>query len=207
MSTPQDQYVIDRKTASRLLKVSIRTVDRYIRQNRLSSQVMSGRIWLNKAEIRTLKDVKRPKVEIVNVDMSTLKMSIDKNVYVDVDTDEEMSTLSTREAGEDKEVYKNLYEKTLEEVRRHQEQLNRATYHIGQLEARIKYSVPLLQYHKEKKLLKATNERLDQELDNALKKIKKIGEEFRIERFNKHIYLIILIGVLIIQPIFWFIVN
>ena len=47
-------YNIDRKTASKLLKVSMRTVDRYIVAKKVSIEKRDGRIWLDKKEILKL---------------------------------------------------------------------------------------------------------------------------------------------------------
>ncbi len=44
-------YNIDRETAARLLEVSVRTVDRYVQTQKLSSVKSEGRIWLSKDEI------------------------------------------------------------------------------------------------------------------------------------------------------------
>ncbi|MBU1992112.1 MAG: hypothetical protein ABH856_04840 [Patescibacteria group bacterium] len=210
MSTQQKEFIIDRKAASRLLKVSLRTVDRYIKQKKLSSRGETGRIWLDRAEIHTLKEIRRPKIEVVNVDMSTPKMSIDKSVDIDVDSVDSMSINPTsqmyrREVEEG--VYKGLYGDLAEKTRDQEDRLSRATYRLGQLEAQLKYSVPLLEYHKEKRLLRSSNAKLENELTKALDKIKEVKEEYKIEKFNKHIYLIILIGLLFIQPILWLMIR
>jgi len=170
----------------------------------------NGRIWLNEAEIRTLKEANRPKVEVVNVDMSKPRMSIDRNVYIGVDNVEDVSpSLSSqvyKQQGEEG-VYKRLYEDILEEYREYQEKLNRATYKMGQLEAQLKYSVPLLKYNKEKRMLTTSQRKLEGELDKALEAIKQTEQEYKIERFNKHVYLVILLGVLLLQPIFWLLMR
>lgn len=210
MSTKEKRYTIDRKTASRLLKVSTRTVDRYIRQDKLSSLMENGRIWLSEGEIRTLKEANRPKVEVVNMDMSRPRMSIDKNVYIDIDSVENVSpslASSVYKRQGEEGVYQKLYEDILEEYRAYQEKLNRATYKMGQLEAQLKYSVPLLKYNKEKRMLTTSQRQLEGELDKALEVIKQTEQEYKIERFNKHVYLAILMGLLILQPIFWLLMR
>lgn len=210
MSTSQTLYTIDRKAASRLLKVSMRTVDRYIDQKKLSSHARDGRIWLNEAEIRTLREIRRPKIEVVNVDTLSTKMSIDKNVYIGVDNGENVSPSLTsqvyRREGEEL-VYKRLYEDLVEDHKEYQEKLNMATYKLGQIEAQLKYSVPLLQHHKEKRLLLSSHKRMETELSSAISEISELEQDYKIEKFNKHIYLIILLGLLLLQPIFWILLR
>ena len=43
--------IIDRKSAARLLKTSLRTIDRYRHTGRLSTSIIDNKIYLNKAEI------------------------------------------------------------------------------------------------------------------------------------------------------------
>ena len=54
------KYNVDRKAASKLLKVSVRTVDRYIKKKVLAAQNVGGRVWLNKDEVYGLIDRKNP---------------------------------------------------------------------------------------------------------------------------------------------------
>ena len=56
-------YSVSRKVASRLLGVSTRTVDRYVRDKRLSTVTISGRIWLNRGEVDEFLFKKRHGVE------------------------------------------------------------------------------------------------------------------------------------------------
>ena len=83
-------FDIDRKTASRLLKISVRTVDRYVALNRLGHEKREGRIWLDKKEIMKIRAQRR-------VDTSTSRMSIDKIdlVPVDMTIDSEGNTVHT----------------------------------------------------------------------------------------------------------------
>lgn len=209
-STLENRYIIDRKAASRLLKTSLRTVDRYVRQKKLSTRRIDGRIWLNEGEIRTLKDARQPKIEVVNVDTMSTRMSIDKTVYSGVDSVDSMSpslgSQMYRREGEEA-VYKRLYEDLFSEHKEYEDRLNRATYRLGQVEAQLKYSVPLLQHHKEKRLLTASQRKLESELTMALQNISEVERDYRIEKFNKHIYLTILLGLLVLQPIFWLLLR
>ena len=77
------KHNLDRKAASKLLKVSLRTVDRYIKQKKLASRVVSGRIWLDKNETIDFRDRHRVDKVDTDVDMSTVKLSIDKSVDID----------------------------------------------------------------------------------------------------------------------------
>lgn len=222
-------YDIDRKTASRLLKISVRTVDRYINSQKVSHERRDGRIWLDKKEIMQLKARRRvDKVDSV-VDMSTDKMSIDKVdlIPVDMSIDSEGNTYHSvtpddgetgrpeftqnaspkaraRAQEEDIQVYKNLYEQLQQELKDKEQHLEMANYRLGQLEARIQETIPLLDYKRDLANEKAEKDQLRKNLDSHLMELDVALNNYREERFNKRIYLILLFILLLLQPL-WFI--
>ncbi len=218
---------IDRKTASRLLKVSMRTVDRYINKNKLSIEKRDGRIWLDKKEIIKLKNQNR----IDSVDrLSTSKMSIDNMDVIPVDTsidnDQEYEsesqnsssmpenqsvsgnfgrkTRSNREISSEDRVYKKLFEEAQQEVKQKQERLEMANYRVGQLEARIKDSIPLLDYNRDLEKERLEKEEIHKNLDANQTELEKLMIYLKDERFNKRVYLIILFILLLLQPLWFF---
>lgn len=218
-------YDIDRKTASRLLKISVRTVDRYLTTNKLSHEKRDGRIWLDKKEIMQLKA--RRRVDTA-VDMSTDRMSIDKVDLVPVDmsidsqgnsfhaVENEDGSIEVRETvGKDDTkprsrprdeqvgVYKKLYEQLQEEIKEKEQRLEMANYRVGQLEAHMKESIPLLDYRRDLANEQAEKDRLRKDLDLHVMELDMSLNNFREERFNKRIYLILLFILLLLQPL-WF---
>jgi hypothetical protein len=201
---------IDRKTAGRLLKVSIRTIDRYIAKKNLSVEYRNGRIWLNKKEILKLRDRKR----VDNVDrLSTDEMSIDKIDVIHVDNDvnsddtvyshtQKSSHFKAKE--EDTSVYRKLFEDLQFELKQKQERLEGANYRVGQLEALLKESVPLLDYKRDVGALKAAKELTQKNLDEKLFETEQLSSALKEEKLNKKVYLIILFILLLLQPL-WFI--
>lgn len=212
-------YDIDRKTASRLLKISVRTVDRYINSQKVSHERRDGRIWLDKKEIMQLKarrrvdkvdsavDMSTDKMSIDNVDLIPVDMSIDSegNTYHSVASDNEKSPPRARARAqeEDVQVYKNLYEQLQQELRDKEQHLEMANYRLGQLEARIKETIPLLDYKRDLANEKAEKDQLRKNLDSHLMELDVALNNYREERFNKRIYLILLFILLLLQPL-WF---
>ncbi len=218
-------YDIDRKTASRLLKVSVRTVDRYLAQNKLSQERREGRIWLDKKEVLQLKA--RRRVDTA-VDMSTPRMSMDKIDLISVDTsiDNEGNTFHAVESEDGTielhespkkanprprphvqddqiEIYKKLYEELQEELKAKEQRLEMANYRVGQLEARVKDSIPLLDYKRDLAGEQAEKGQIRKDLDANIMELNMSLNNFREERFNKRIYLILLFILLLLQPL-WF---
>lgn len=191
-----DNYAIDRKAASRLLKVSIRTLDRYLKSKKLSTKIVDGRIWLNREELDSFNAVKGESVIVDKVDMSTSGMSIDNNVDI-------ISTLSTtpRKDRGGKALYKKLFQELREELHEKQERLEIANYRVGQLEAQVKNSIPILQHHRETFERDKQSEAKDIELKEAHKTVKSVTTQLQYEKFNKRIFLSILLVILALQPL------
>lgn len=200
----QKQFNISRKAASELLKISIRTVDRYVKFKRLSSRVVNGRIWLDKDEVDLLRARQEGQIRVSDVDMSTSKMSIDNmdNVEViDHDFVDNVSTMSGKTRQRPENTYKKLYEELKEELKEKQERLEIANYHVGQLEAQVKNSVPMLEYHHERFKLKQSEEDLQGKLTESTDLIKRLATNLRQTKLSKRIFLIILLIILALQPL------
>lgn len=205
-------YDIDRKTASKLLKVSMRTVDRYIVAKKLSTEKRDGHIWLNKKEILKLRGSKRvdsspsvstPKMSIDNLAVDNVDTSID-NVHI-VSTVDHEKTKSRRQNQEDL-VFKNLYEELREDLKIKQDRLEGANYRVGQLEALLKDSIPRLDYQRALEAERASKDQLYQHLEIGKAKIEQLGYKLKEEKTDKKIYLILLFIILLLQPL-WLLLS
>lgn len=190
---------IDRKTAAKQLKVSIRTVDRYIKSGKLKTDKENGRIWLYKKEINQIQS--RHKVDNVDNEMSIDKVdsSATKNVH-------SLSTPKTRKAAEeskntDNEVYKKLYEELHEEAKISRKRLEAANYRVGQLEAMVKESIPILDH--QKLLADQTTARLhaESEMETALYTLENAKKTIKEMKISKRIYFYALFIFFLLQPL------
>ena len=207
---------IDRKTAARLLKVSIRTVDRYVASKKLSSVTKEGRIWLNKKEVQGLK--KKKQVDKVDAQVRTekRKMSIDKSVSspvdMSIDTVDIVSTYSKEKAGSTKQessgtIFKKLYEELKEELKTSQNRLEGANYRVGQLEAMVKESVPLLEHQKLLGESTAARLELEEESESLRDKLQKVAKKLKEERLSKRVYFTILFIIMLLQPLWLYFLS
>ncbi len=202
-----EAYNLDRKTAGRLLKVSIRTIDRYIKSKKLSTSLVDGRVWLDKGELEELRDRKISRVSTRIVDMSTPQMStdtmVDKVDNVELIEHESVDSVSTksRKRKTSSAVYKKLYADLKEELHEKQERLEIANYRVGQLEAQVKNSVPMLEYHQEKFEKEQEELKLQEQISERNGLIKKVMSQVKHEKFNKRIFLGILLIILALQPL------
>lgn len=209
MSTENDleTYSLDRKTASRLLKVSIRTIDRYIKAKKLSTSVVDGRVWLDRGEIGGFKERQHRKVSAQVVDMSRVEVStdgqVDRSDNIEVIDQEDVDSVSTnkRKRKTSSTVYKKLFVDLKEELNEKQERLEIANYRVGQLEAQVKNSIPMLEYHQERFEIEQKEKELSNKVTEQTGIIKRIINQIHHEKFNKRIYLGILLFILALQPL------
>jgi DNA-binding transcriptional MerR regulator len=210
--------VIDRKQAAEMLNVSIRTIDRYIQKGTLQKEEINGRIFLRTRDLKPLLDQKKLQnkylSELAEHEPASPSPAPEERVSQSLEasyTDSEYQT--TDEGGED--IYKKLYEEVQEELKAKQERLEGANYRVGQLEGLLKESVPLLEYRKvlaieeEKRneledLLRTfeqDNEVLSQTVESKITEIKQVSNKLEVERFNKKVFVIILVILFLLQPL------
>jgi hypothetical protein len=188
-------HSIDRKAAARLLKVSMRTVDRYIMSKKLSTLKKDGRIWLDKKEISAV--ARRKAVDMVDKVSTSVDTSIDT---VDMVSTLEKNVVPNQQQSAEN-IYKQLYEELKEVTKTQQERLEGANYRVGQLEALVKESVPLLDHQRLLSEEKAMRFELEENVETLRDKLERMYRDLRDEKFNKKIFLVILFVILLLQPV------
>jgi hypothetical protein len=172
MSTiAQKTFAVSRNEASKTLKVSTRTLDRYIKSRKLSSKSIAGRIFLNTEEVtaqakkkRTHRNIKhkQPQVKRANVSQPISDILIESDIDF-------VGKVENR-------IYKSLYDEVQRDLKGFQQRLEGANYRVGQLEAQVESSVPMKDHQK---LL--------------------VGHKK--ERYNKRVLYVLLAVVLGLQPV------
>lgn len=223
-------YSVDRKVASKLLKVSMRTLDRYVRSKKLSSVLVDGRVWLNRAEIADFLSSDKRRHSGLKSYVSTPDLSIDNAVHVDVDSvdtgqegrfenfsgrHEQGEVLSNNSAERSEaplsrrggRIYKKLYLELKEELKEKQDRLEIANYRVGQLESQIRNSVPMLEYHREKFDREKAQKDLQEKLKEAQTQLSKTLPILRYEKLTKRIFMVVLLTLLALQPLWLLLSN
>lgn len=99
------------------------------------------------------------------------------------------------------QIYKNLYAETLTELKIKQERLEGATYRVGQLEAQLKNTVPLLSYRQKEEEVIELHETQKSERKRLQIVFDKLKQEKADLKLVKNIYLILLFTCLFITPL------
>jgi hypothetical protein len=132
-------------------------------------------------------------------------MSIDMSMDTVVDTVDKVEVLEAKDkqnpSSEENGIYKKLYFDVKEELNIKQERLEIANYRVGQLEAQLRSSIPMLEFHRDKYQNDKEKQTLKEQIDGKEKEIKEVSSKVKIEKFNKRIILTILLFTLALQPL------
>jgi hypothetical protein len=205
---------VDREEASSILKVSTRSVDRYVRKYRFKTRKDGRRVLIKREDLDKI--IQDHIGQFVDIKSTDFKIKLDRQ---GVDNQESnMSNFKVRnlkieevkegtEQNEiDGKIYKNLYIDTKKELKEKQERLEAATYRVGQLESQVKNMVPLLDYNRKEKELKEAQIAIEQKVIEGEQVIKKMEKVLKTEKIAKWIYLSLVGLLLVAEPIlllFW----
>ncbi len=205
--------LVDRKAAADMLKVSVRTIDRYLRKGALTKEEINGRILIRVKDLKPLIEQKAVLAGALGTDSINEDIPASP-IHAEYESPES-SVISSSATQEDLQIYKKLYEELQEELKLKQERLEGANYRVGQLEGLLKESVPLLEYRKvlaienqkreelEDLLTKFEQETdlLNQTLESRKGELDHMQKNLESERFNKKVFIIILIILFLLQPL------
>lgn len=169
---------IDRKMASKLLGVSIRTVDRYIRSGQLPAREQRGRIWLTKRDI----------MEFRRDEAIPARTTMDRPPFA---------------AAQNASFYQDLYEEAKRTLTEYQQKLEQANYRIGQLESHSVHPTASLKPIERKEDF-SPNDFFRRELADREKEIVALKELAKKEKTSRIIFAILTYLLLILQPVFWY---
>lgn len=174
---------IDRKMASRLLGVSVRTIDRYIQSGRLSAHQQNGRIWLSKKEI----------------------LHFEKPV---IDRRQATKLSSIHPHHDDDSFYRDLYEEAKHSLGDYQQKLQQANYRIGQLESEMIHRpghapAPSFERHD----TTVNTELLRREVRDQEREITLLKESLKREQASRTVFAILTYLLLAIIPLLWYLLR
>ncbi len=200
---------VDRIEASKILKVSTRTVDRYMRKHRFKTRKDGRRVLIKKVDvdkiikehIGRLVDIKEDNLnEILNnkeqkgVEKTT-KLAV-KDIKV-----KKIKEKDSEKMNVEQEIYKELYGEVKKDLGKKQERLEAATYRVGQLESQVKSMVPMLDYNKKDRALQEAYSAMDARSKQNEETIQKMEVKLRSERVAKWVYLSLVGTLLVAEPI------
>jgi len=198
---------VDREEASEILKVSTRTVDRYIRKFRFKTRKNGRRVLIKRVDVDKI--IEEHIGQFVDIKSTILDKLSNKQKAVDSAHGFEVKNIkveSVKSPDREDGVYQNLYHEVKKELKEKQERLDAATYRVGQLEAQVKNMVPMLDYTRKEKELKETKNAVEQKELEKLQEVHRMENKLKTERIAKWIYLSLVGLLLVAEPVlflFW----
>ncbi len=193
---------VDRDEASQVLKVSTRTVDRYVRKYKLKTKKDGRLLLIRRTDVdRIIRDQIGHLVDLEAPSFSnspSLKPSESQIQLTEMKVEE---TRQKPASSVEEKVYKDLYQETKKDLQAKQERLEAATYRVGQLETQLKGMVPLLEYSQKEKELQQTQTSLEQKAVEAQQAIGAVQKSLQAERMAKWIYLSLSALLLVVEPL------
>jgi len=218
-----ETYTVPRRFAAEILNVSMRTLDRYNRKEKISALRRGRQLFFNEKELLDFKaqilaqqeyeEVQKrrqapktdpkpyfqpPQREFQDIERAQVIEQESREVdpdLVDADYAEIRDSLLRRSPEEN--IFKNLYKKTSGELKEVQTKLEMANYQVGKLETQVKSMVPLLDFKKQKhELLSLAEENRYKQYD-----INDLERQVKIEQFVKKIYAAFLYFMVALLPL------
>ncbi len=215
------KFTISRKEAAELLDISVRTLDRYITDRKLSARKKSGSIWLNAEEVNNLKIARfqttngaspsgpgRVHKHLNNADRTVIDSETGTLEQKQIPLENESTELSNVKLNAEitnsrEKVFEELYDLSRRELREYNNKLEAANYRLGQLEMQLKHSVPLLQYQEQNESLREQEDLINSKIKRQSETIDLLEQDVKTERLNKNVYIGLLFGLLALQPLLW----
>ncbi len=211
------KFNLTRKDAADLLEVSTRTIDRYIRNKKLSARKKGGNILLCEEELSNLKVAKFQNIHGVSPEgpgrvhrhVNSVK---EAETIIDGDTgliedaisealNEESKSVTVKSEREN--VFEELYDLSRREIREYHNKLEASNYRLGQLETQLKHSVPLLDYKEKEEAIREQEDIIQNKVKRQEEALNMMQQDVKGERLNKNIYIGLLFGLLALQPLLW----
>lgn len=156
MSTKKDLYSVPREDAAETLGVSTRTLDRYLKSGKLKFKSIGRNVFVHATELEKLAELFLKK-----------KSRKEKRKGVARDNSEKAEPAVTVENNTEEKIFRNLYTEATSELKLKQEKLEAASFRVGQLEAQLKNSIPLLEYKQKEEELQKENKDLLKESEST----------------------------------------
>lgn len=196
---------VDRNEASKILNVSTRTVDRYMRKFKIKTRKDGRQILIKRADVdKIIEKHVSPVTEVSNqtaqeTNQASQEKLAEKQLVIK-DIKLKRKEKSNRNVIE-QQIYKDLYTEVKKDLKEKQDRLEAATYRVGQLEAQAKHMVPLLDFNKKDRALQEAYTAMDQKNKQNTEVIQTMEEQLRTEKVAKWVYLSLVGLLLVVEPI------
>lgn len=176
-------YSIDRIKWAKILNISTRTLDRYIRSGKIRSQKKWKKVFLNSDDVEVLKNW------WIQEDYEVIKSrEIEVNPFTKTDL----------------VSYKNLYQDIVCKIEQKDNLIKDLSYKLGNAEAELKNSISLVEYKKTAFLLESSTNKIEHEKLQLEEKTSDLEKKLSTNKLLNTILSIFLFITIILLFVVWF---
>ncbi len=181
---------VSRKEASKILKVSMRTLDRYIKSNKIFAQEIDGRILLRVGDLKTFSKTKNTTSQTQNTTSQKTILQVDNSRQ---GSRQNIAQESRQNIAQ--ESRQNSRQDSRQGSRQNDKKNNTEDYQIELLKKQLEENIELHQ-NKEKNYL--------QELTNFKLKLSTNSRKRKYDKILKTFYIFIILLLISLQPLWLF---
>jgi excisionase family DNA binding protein len=196
-------YSNTREEAARILEVSTRTLDRYVKNGKIRAKRRGKMVYIHDDDLMMMRNGEPELVRPTDASQRR-KAGTDNPDLVIFDEPMNSNGFSRKPVMVD---YRDLYEETLRKISEKDRIIQDLSYRTGQAEAELKNSVSMIEHKKQTFLLESAKAKTDEDIKLAETEVIKLKEEIVQSKFVLYM-LITLVAVMIIVSSFlvlWYI--
>lgn len=157
--------ICPRHLAAQKLKISLRTLDRYLKTNKLKFKLVGRHIFVLESDLQRLLKLKAQQAQAKT---QPAPKKVPKKAQFTTEASSAVFTQPAAEQHSQNSMLQELYTQALGDLKTKQEKLEAASFRVGQLESELKNSVPLLEFRQRENELRKTNQSLQKRLVRLL---------------------------------------
>lgn len=192
----ESTYSVDREWAATLLGVSTRSIDRYIKSNKIRSRKLGKKLYLHDEDIERLR--------AGGIQEDFVIMAGDSSQYADVQ-DEAVVTLHSnpKHTMRDMVNYRDLYDQANEKIAVKDKMIQELSYRLGQAETELKNTISLSEYKKATFLLESAKSQGEEEKNHMIEKVSFLENSLKREHILVKTLVITLMVTFVVSVCLW----
>lgn len=192
----ESTYSVDREKAATLLGVSTRSIDRYIKSNKIRSRKLGKKLYLHD------EDVERLRVGGIQEDF--VIMTGDSDSYVDTQDEAVVTLHSTpKHTMRDMVNYRELYDQANEKIAVKDKMIQELSYRLGQSETELKNTISISEYKKATFLLESAKSQWEEEKSHMIEKVSFLENSLKREHVLVKTLVITLMVTFVVSVCLW----
>lgn len=192
----ESTYSVDREKAAMLLGVSTRSIDRYIKSNKIRSRKLGKKLYLHDEDIERLR--------AGGIQEDFVIMTGDSDSYTDTQDEAVVTLHSTpKHTMRDMVNYRDLYDQANEKITVKDKMIQELSYRLGQSETELKNTISISEYKKATFLLESAKSQWEEEKSHMSEKVSFLENSLKREHVLVKTLVITLMVTFVVSVCLW----